>query len=213
MKNIKWLVLVVMALLLLSGSSVLLAAEAEKAPVKQSGVKFALGLDAYIAPQWWSKIGDPDDPKFGLGFGGTLGVGIKIDDWKFIVGPHVGFSRWQANYSNKPYSVTESVHQEMMDVGVEFIVDFGDMFCSCGLGTSEITSGMMVQGTDIKYPYSGDKYAYTNVAVGFKSGALAFSLGYVSYGKQVFDRNEGQDPYTGMGEFCDRIELRLGLRI
>lgn len=198
MKNAR-LVLVMTAFLLLPVTSALFAQTAQKAPVKQEGIKLALGGDLYLSPQIWSDIGAKDDTKFGIGLGMGMGMGIRIDESKFLIGPHIGLSRWSADYSQKTNSATESVYVEMADVGLQVTVDFGDMFVSFGKGTSEISSGYVVNGKDIKYNYDGNTYPYSSVALGFKSSGFILGFGCTSY--------------SGYAKHCNRAEFLLGLGI
>jgi hypothetical protein len=70
------------------------------------GVKFAYGGDVYFALQNWSKVGMSNDSKMGYGFGGSYGLGVQVDDMKILIGPHLGYSSWSADYSSKSNSVT-----------------------------------------------------------------------------------------------------------
>jgi hypothetical protein len=164
----------------------------------EAQIKFAMGGKLAIEPQYWSKVGTSDDPKFGIGLGGTLGVGLAIDSsMKVIVGPRIAYSMWSADYSNKDQSATQSVYANMADVGAGVVADFDDMWLQFGTGTSEITSGMMVDGKDIKYPYDGQRYQYYNVGLGFKSGMFHFGIGYTSY--------------TDYAQYCDHVGFVMGI--
>lgn len=146
-----------------------------------AGVKFAYGGDAYIALQNWADVGMKDDSKMGFGFGGNFGIGMQVDDMKLLVGPHLGFSRWSADYSSKPNSATDSVYVEMSDTGLQFTAVFDDILMSAGKGSSTISSGYVVNGRTIKYNYDGRSYPYSMVSIGFKMDSFLFSIGSVSY--------------------------------
>ena len=145
------------------------------------GVKLAYGGDAYLALQNWSDVGMKDDSKMGFGFGANFGIGMQVDDMKLLVGPHLGYSRWSADYSNKPNSATDSVYVEMADTGLQFTAVFDDILMSAGKGSSTISSGYVVNGRTIKYNYDGKSYPYSMVSIGFKMDAFLFSIGSVSY--------------------------------
>jgi hypothetical protein len=177
---------------------VLLAALLFSAFPATAQIELAVGGNLTVEPQYWSKVGTSDDPKFGIGLGGTLGVGIAIDSsMKFIVGPRIAYSAWSADYSDKDQSATASVYANMADVGAGVVADFDDMWIQFGTGKSEITSGMMVGGEDIKYPYDGQTYTYYNVGLGFKSGIFQFGIGYTSY--------------TDYAQACDHVGFMMGV--
>jgi hypothetical protein len=161
------------------------------------GMKFAYGGDAYIALQNWSDIGTAGDTKMGFGFGGTFGVGAQIDDMKILIGPHLGFSRWSADYSNKPNSATDSVYVEMADTGLQFTAIFDDIVMAVGKGESTISSGYVVNGRTIKYGYDGNVYPYSTVSIGFKMDMLMFGIGVVNY--------------QGYAKYASRTDFRLGI--
>lgn len=161
------------------------------------GVKLAYGGDAYFALQNWSKVGMADDSKMGFGFGGSIGIGAQVDDMKILIGPHLGFSRWSADYSNKPNSATDSVYVEMADAGLQFTAIFDDIVMAVGKGSSTISSGYIVNGRDIRYNYDGDSYPYSTVSIGFKMDMFLFSIGVVNY--------------EGYARDASRTDFRLGL--
>ncbi len=161
-------------------------------------IDFAFGGTAYLAPQYWSKVGTKSDPKFGIGLGGLVGIGISIDETeKFVIGPHFAVSRWNADYSDKLNSATSSVYVEMMEMGAGMFIVFDDMYMTAAMGKATIGSGMMVNGEDIKYPYDRSKYNYYHVGFGYKTGLLMFGIGYISY--------------TGYAHYCDHMDFRLGI--
>ncbi len=164
----------------------------------EAQIQFALGGKLSLEPQYWSKIGTSDDPKLGIGLGGTLGVGLAIDSsMRVLVGPRIAYSAWSADYSDKDQSATASVYANMADVGAGVIADFDDMWLQFGMGKSEITSGMMVGGEDIKYPYDGQTYTYYNVGLGYKTGIFHFGIAYTSY--------------TDYAQYCDHVGFVLGV--
>lgn len=145
------------------------------------GVKLAYGGDAYLALQNWSNVGMSDDSKMGFGFGGSIGLGAQVDDMKILVGPHLGYSRWSADYSNKPNSATDSVYVEMADAGLQFTAIFGDIFMALVKGESTISHAYVINGVDYKYSVDGKSYPYSMVSIGFKMDMFLFSIGSVSY--------------------------------
>lgn len=161
------------------------------------GVKFAYGGDAYIALQNWPDVGMKDDPKMGFGFGANIGVGAQIDDMKILVGPHLGYSRWSADYSNKPNSATDSVYVEMADAGLQFTAIFDDIVMAVGKGESTISSGYITNGVDIRYGYDGNSYPYSTVSIGLKMDMFLFSIGVVNY--------------QGYAQAASRTDFRLGV--
>ena len=163
-------------------------------------INFGFGGSIALEPQYWSKVGTGDDPKFGVGFAGMAGIGISIDEsMKVIVGPRIAYSMWSADYSDKPQSATQSVYVHMQDAGIGVHAEFDDMWLQFGTGTSEITSGMMVGGNDIQYGFSGDQYTYYNVGLGYKSGIFSLGIGFTSY--------------TDYAQYCDHMSFILGLSI
>lgn len=145
------------------------------------GVKFVYGGDAYLALQNWSNVGMADDSKMGFGFGGSVGLGAQVDDMKILVGPHLGYSRWSADYSNKPYSATDSVYVEMADTGLQFTAIFDDIAMALVKGESTISHAYVINGVDYKYSVDGKSYPYSMVSIGFKMDMFLFSIGSVSY--------------------------------
>lgn len=196
---------------LLMSSSIVIADETDNnipkqddsAPLQEttsqqdSGTAFAYGGDFYMALQNWSDVGMADDSKFGFGFGASFGIGVRLDDTTFLIGPHIAMNRWSADYSDKANSATDSVYVEMYDTGLQVTMKFDDLFLSIGKGDSEIASGMIVNGSDIKYPYDGDTYGYSAVSVGFTMDNFLIGLGAVTY--------------DGYAKYCDRAEIQLGL--
>lgn len=166
----------------------------------RSQVDFNFGGNVAFEPQYWSKIGSGDDPKFGIGLSGMGGVALAIDSlMRVVVGPRISYSMWSADYSEKDQSATQSVYVNMTDMGLAVSAEFDDMWLQFGTGQSEITSGMMVSGKDIKYPYSGDKYTYYNVELGYKTGIFQLGIGYTSY--------------TGYAQYCNHVGFVIGLGI
>lgn len=165
--------------------------------VPDQGVKFAYGGDAYLALQNWSKVGMADDSKMGFGFGGSIGIGAQVDDMKILIGPHLGYSRWSADYSHKPNSATDSVYVEMADTGLQFTAIFDDIVMAVGKGNSTISSGYIVNGRDIRYNYDGKSYPYSTVSIGFKMDMFLFSIGVVNY--------------EGYARDASRTDFRLGM--
>lgn len=164
-------------------------------------LKLKLVGNLYIAPENWSKVGMSDDSKIGLGLGGMLGLGLKIDDMIIGVGPHIGINRWEANYSKKAQSATSSVFYELMDTGIEgvFVMNFGKskMAIILGKGKTDISSGYVVGGQTIPYPETDNKTEdYTNVGIAFYLGKIQIAPNYVSY--------------TGVIKDAERLEIRLG---
>jgi hypothetical protein len=164
---------------------------------KNSGISFALGGDLYLALENWSRVGTSGDSKMGVGFGGMIGAGLRIDEMKVIVGPHASYNRWSADYSQKAQSATDSVYVTMSDTGVEFKAHFDDLFIQLGTGSSKIGSGMIVSGKDIQYPYSGEGYTYKSVGIGGKFDAIMLAVNATSY--------------SGYAQYANRIEFILGL--
>lgn len=154
------------------------------------------GGSVYLALENWSRVGDSGDSKMGFGFGGEFGLGAKIDEMKVLVGPHISFNRWSADYSHKYQSATDSVYVEMMDFGLMLMSDFGDMYLNIGAGKSEISSGMIVSGKDIKYGYSGENYSYTHFSIGTNWDRMLLGVGVVNY--------------SGYAKYADRVEFILG---
>jgi hypothetical protein len=187
---------------LLMNSSLVIAEETndalqqESASQQDSGTSFAYGGDFYLALQNWSDVGMSSDSKLGFGFGADFGIGVKLDDTKFLIGPHLAMNRWSADYSDKANSATDTVYVEMYDMGLQFSMLFDDFYLSIGKGTSEISSGFTVNGTDYKYPYDGDTYDYSAVSVGMKMDNFMIGLGAVNY--------------DGYAKYCNRAEIQLG---
>jgi hypothetical protein len=179
--------IMVVAALVLSGINTVL-----------SQIDVGFGGTLYLAPQYWSKIGVKDDPKFGIGFGALGGIGIAIDQTdKMVFGPHVAVSRWNADYSGKANSATSSVYVEMTELGAGMLAVFDDIYLTAAMGRAVIGSGMTVDGKEIKYEYDGDKYTYYHVGLGYKMDLLMFGLGFVSY--------------SGYARYCNHAEFRVGI--
>lgn len=173
----------------------------EKAPeakTSNEGISLIFGGSIYFALENWSRVGTSGDSKMGFGFGGDFGIGMKIDDLNFFVGPHLGLNRWSADYSQKSQSATDSVYVEMADTGINLTMDWGDMYINMGTGSSTISSGMIVSGQDIKYSYSGDQYSYTLVGLGMNMDRVLLGLNTVNY--------------SGYAKYADRIEILIGYR-
>ncbi len=178
--------------------------QTEKLPVakNESSIKLKIVGNLYVAPENWSKVGDGKDSKFGVGLGGMVGLGLRIDDLVFGVGPHMGINRWEANYSQKSQSATSSVYYELVDTGVEgdFYMMMGKSKLSIilGKGETEISGGYVVDGKTIMYPDTNKaKESYNNVGIGFYLGKIQISPTYVSY--------------TGVAKAAERLEIRIGL--
>ena len=188
-------ILVLFALLL----SINVFAQDSDQPAKEEGIMLAFGVDLYLALQNWSDAGMSDDQKFGYGVGTSLGIGMKIDNMKFLIGPHFAMSRWEADYSQKPNSYTESIYVRVTDLGAQASMYFERLFISFGKGSSTVDTGMILKsGEDIEYPHSGDSYSYYDVVIGYNFNPFAIGIGFVSY--------------DGIAESCNRGEIRLGLR-
>ena len=165
-----------------------------------SQLQVGFGGELHVGLQVWSKVGAESDPKVGFGLGGIVGVGIAFDSTdKFIIGPVYGMSRWSADYSDKPQSATSSVYVEMSEPGAGFMAIFDDVYITVATGKATIGSGMMVSGKDIKYPYDGDQYTFYQVGLGYKMGIFLVGVGFTSY--------------TGYANYCDHLEIRLGMGI
>jgi hypothetical protein len=159
-------------------------------------VKFAGNF--YLAPQYWSKIGVSDDPKFGIGLGGMIGLGLVMDDMVLAVGPHFGYNMWSADYSEKKNSATKSVNINMEDVGAELSLVTGDVGVFLGTGSSKMEAYLMTTSDQrLDYPSNGKSYSYATVGFTFDSSPFAIGVAYVSYGGEAKD--------------ASRMEFRLGL--
>ncbi len=177
--------------------SLLTASHTALAETSSNGIDFAVGGDAYFALQNWPDVGMPDDTKLGYGFGGSIGVGVQIDEMKFLVGPHIGISEWTADYSHKPNSITDSVYVSMADMGMQVTMEFDDVIISMGSGSSTISSGYKVNGVDYKYAYNDESYPYSTVFLGFKSDIWMLGVGMVNY--------------KGYAKDASRVDFRLGV--
>jgi hypothetical protein len=143
--------------------------------------ELAFGGDAYLSLENWSNVGAQDDSKMGIGIAGDLGIGIKMDDMKILVGPHLGYNSWTQDYSNKAHSVTSSVYVSMMDTGMVLIADMDDFVMKLGVGSSTLGMGYTVGNQTYKYPTSGTTYGYKYVGFGFNMKPLIFGIGFTTY--------------------------------
>lgn len=166
-----------------------------------TGSKFIFGANLYLSPQAWPNIGQDDDPKFGVGFGGMLGVGWQWDELVMLFGPHISYQMWTADYSQKPNSATQSVTIGMADVGVEAIFHFDkSMGFWMGAGSSTMDASMLLDNGDtFYYPgLDGEQFGYLSAGVTFKVGRLLrFGLGVTQYNEDA-------------ARDANRVEFRLG---
>lgn len=167
---------------------------APAAQPKSSGIIFGGLLN--LSLQNWTRVGETGDSRIGLGFAGDLLIGMPIADMKLLVGPHFGYNGWSADYSTKANSATDRVTVDMSDVGVGFLIDFGDMYFQMGAGSSTLSSSMFVGNTKIDYSFSGTEYSYKMFGIGFRSGATFFGLGGTLY--------------DGYARYADRVEFKFG---
>ena len=171
------------------------------APDSGEGSRFALGYNLYLSPQLWPEVGAEDDPKFGFGVGGMIGVAWIWGDMKIVAGPHMSYNMWTADYSDKPASATQSVSFGMADVGAELLFHFDEsMGLWMGAGTSTMDASMLLDNGDTYY-YPGlhqASFPYKSVGVSFKF-AKKFRFGI------------GVTQYEGAAEDATRAEFRLGL--
>ncbi len=187
---------------LLAGLATTLSAQASgTAPDTSSGSRFAFGYNLYLSPQMWPEVGADDDPKFGLGLGGMIGVAWIWGDMKIVAGPHMSYNMWTADYSNKPNSATQSVSFGMADVGAEILLHFDDnMGFWMGAGSSTMDASMLLDnGTTFYYPgLHQASFPYKSVGVTFRLGRKArFGLGVTKY--------------DGAADDATRAEFRLGI--
>jgi len=168
---------------------------AEKKDEKKDG--FVLGGHIFMALQNWSRVGATDDSKIGYGLGGTVGLGYRFDDSRFLVGPQFWYNKWEQNYSKKSQSITSSVYVAMKDVGFALLADFDDVFLEIGGGSSGISSAMTVNGQEIAYAYSGDSYTYTAVNLGLKMNPFVLGIGLKNY--------------SGYAKYANHFNFMLGL--
>lgn len=174
-------------------------AQESNQPAEDEGINLAFGGDLYLSIQNWPDIGMSDDQKYAFGVGASLGIGIEIDNMKFLIGPHFAMSRWEADYSQKPYSYTDSVYVRMDDVGLQATMEFDNIYINFGKGFSTIITGMILKtGEDVEYPINGDSYSYNEVLIGYHFNIFAVGIGFVSY--------------EGVADSCNRGEIQLGLR-
>lgn len=175
------------------------SANAQEKPDQKSGIKFGLTGNLYLAPQNWPDIGQADDQKFGLGVGGMIGLGLKVDDMRVGVGPHMSYNVWTADYSQKSNSATRSVTFGMADVGLEGHAFFDNMGVYLGKGTSTMDGYMTLDnGDQFRYPgLDGEKFGYQNVGIGFLFRKMTLVVMHTSYDDAAVD--------------ASRLELRIGL--
>ena len=166
------------------------------------GSRFIFGYNLYVSPQAWPNIGEDDDPKFGLGFGGMIGLGWRWAELVLMVGPHIGYSMWTADYSQKPMSATDRVNIGMADAGLEATFHFDEkMGFWAGAGTSTMDASMVLDNGDtFYYPgLDGEQFSYLSAGLTFKFGRIGrFGFGVTQYpDKAARDAN--------------RVEFRLGI--
>ena len=176
--------------------------EAQQTPAADSGgSRFAFGWNLYASPQIWPDIGADDDHKIGLGLGGMFGLAWIWDEMVILVGPHLSYQFWTANYSNKPNSATESVTIGMADAGLEAVFHFDEsMGFWAGTGSSTMDASMLLENGDtFYYPgLNGEQFNYLSAGLTFKLGQRwRFGFGVTQYEKAARDAN--------------RVELRLGM--
>lgn len=166
----------------------------EKPEVKEG---FAFGGQLFLALQNWSRVGDKSDSKMGMGIGGSLGIGYQFDDMKFLIGPQFWYNSWEADYSQKSQSATDSVYVKMSDVGMALMTYFDEFFLEIGAGKSTISSAMVVNGQEIAYSYDGDQFNYTSVSLGMKYELFMFGIGMKNY--------------DGLAKYADHFNFMIGL--
>lgn len=167
----------------------------------QGGSRFAVAWNAYASPQIWPDIGADDDHKFGIGFGGMLGLAWIWDDLVIAVGPHLSYQLWTANYSQKPNSATQSVSFGMADAGIEAVFHFDEKSGFwAGSGMSTMDASMLLENGDtFRYPgLDGAEFSYLTAGFTFTMASrVRLGFGVTQYEKAARDAN--------------RIELRLGV--
>lgn len=181
-----------------------LAAQAAPTPAPPAadsgGSSFKLGWNLYLTPQIWPNIGDDEDHKFGIGFGGMLGIAWVWDELVILIGPHLSYQMWTADYSQKPMSATRRVTFGMADAGLETIFHFDESrgFWA-GAGASTMDASMLLDNGDTYY-YPGldkEQFNYLSAGVTFKFGTRGrFGMGVTQYEKAARDAN--------------RVEFRFG---
>lgn len=171
------------------------AAQAKEKPEVKEG--FAFGGQLFLALQNWSRVGDKSDSKMGMGIGGSLGIGYQFDDMKFLIGPQFWYNSWEADYSQKSQSATDSVYVKMSDVGMALMTYFDDFFLEIGAGKSTISSAMVVNGQEIAYSYDGKQFNYTSVSLGMKYELFMFGIGMKNY--------------DGLAKYADHFNFMIGL--
>jgi len=178
-----------------------LQAQQRPAADTASGSRFALAWNAYLTPQIWPDIGADDDQKFGIGFGGMLGIAWIWDDLVIGVGPHLSYQMWSADYSGKPNSATQSISIGMADAGIELIGQFDkSMGFWAGTGSATMDASMLLENGDtFYYPgLDGEQFSYLAFGLTFKAGQrFRFGFGVTQYEEAAQDAN--------------RVEIRFGL--
>lgn len=191
-----------MVLALLGGLATGLGAQSKgTAPDTSSGSRFALGYNLYLSPQLWPEVGADDDPKFGLGLGGMIGIAWIWGDLKIVAGPHLSYNMWTADYSGKPASATQSVSFGMADAGLELLFHFDStMGFWAGTGNSTMDASMLLDnGSTFYYPgLHQQSFPYKSVGVNFRV-AKRFRFGI------------GVTQYEGAAEDATRAEFRFGI--
>ncbi len=182
----------------LGGSA--LDAQAPAAP-DSSKSRFALGWNLYASPQIWPNVGDDEDHKFGIDAGGMIGIAWLWYDMAIVVGPHLSYQFWTADYSQKPMSATRSVTFGLADAGVETVLHFdkstGFWF---GAGSSTMDASWVADNGETFYytELNGKQYSYLTAGMTFRVGQKwRLGFGVTQYEKAIRDAN--------------RVELRFGL--
>jgi len=151
-------------------------------------VELAFGGDAYLSLQNWSNVGQQTDSKIGVGLGGDFGVGVKLDNMKLIVGPHLGYNHWSQNYSKN--GATSSVYVATTDTGMVLMADMDDFILKLGAGTSKLSMGYTINGETYEYPIDRS-FSYKSVSVGFNLRPVIFSIGVTNY-SELKSANRGE---------------------
>lgn len=166
----------------------------------KGGSRFAVAWNAYASPQVWPDVGAEDDQKFGIGFGGMVGLAWIWGDLVIAVGPHLSYQMWTANYTAKPNSATQSVTFGMADAGIEALFHFDEKTGFwAGTGTSTMDASMLLDNGDtFYYPgLDGEQFSYLSAGVTFKL-AQRIRLGF------------GVTQYEEAARAANRVELRAG---
>ncbi|MFA4966873.1 MAG: hypothetical protein WC624_01470 [Candidatus Margulisiibacteriota bacterium] len=154
----------------------------------------------YFAPQTWPNVGNGSDTKFGLGLGGMFGLKMPLGDTTTSIGPHIGISHWSADYSKKSGGATDSVFVEMVDLGMEFQIEYENVQMIIGAGGTQLSSGMIIGGKTQMYPgLDKAQYQYTAAGLGFKMENYYIAVVAVSY--------------SGYAHYADRMEIRGGMTL